>query len=348
MQQSPTNSQKASRLTFWIGGLVSLITLFLLYRLIDIESLQDTLQDARLEYLLIGLIIIYPLAMLSRAQRWWWLLHRDISWRNSLHIINLGYLANMVFPARLGEVVRLFLVRSEPQGNSGQAVSAIAVERLMDLLFALITIALGLSLLGSASDLPSEVVTSLTVLIGLTVVGFVILLFAPPLHPHILRLVRTLLNRFVPALAERLTLFVERIFASMQYLANPMRLAVVIGWTLLTWLLYTVFFHLVLLAFLPSPEIGASLLATGFIALSIGVPSVPSYAGPFHVGAALALSTYGYSEVVGASFALTAHALTTILTILVGMASMQAMGTNLGALRKLAQWRQNPATPDKS
>lgn len=332
----------ASRLTFWLGGLISLVTLFLLYRLIDIEALGETLQTARLEYLVLGLLIVYPLAMVSRAQRWWWLLQRDISWRNSLHIINLGYLANMIFPARLGEVVRLILVRNEPAGNSGKAVSAIAVERLLDLLFALMTIALGLALLGSVSDLPSEVVTSLVILLSLTVVGFAILLFTPPLHPLIIRIIEAVLTKLMPPLAERLTRFVERMLTSMQYLANPVRLAIVIGWTTLTWAVYVLFFHLVLLAFLPVPSIGASLLATGFIALSIGVPSVPSYAGPFHVGAALALSTYGYAEVVGASFALTAHALTTMLTILVGMWSMNAMQTNLGTLRHLAQWRQNP------
>ena len=341
MQNTSPSSSSAARLTFWLGGLISVITLFLLYRLIDINTLNETLQQAKLGYLIVGLIIIYPLAMLSRAQRWWWLLQRDISWHNSLHIINLGYMANMVFPARLGEIVRLILVRNEPEGNSGKALSAIAVERLVDLFFALITIALGLALLGSTSDIPHEIITSLTIFIGLTVSGFVILLFTPPLHSLILRILETVLNRLMPALAERLLRFAERTLASMQYLAHPMRLAIVIGWTSLTWALYVVFFHLVLLAFLPAPAIGASLLATGLIALSIGVPSAPSYAGPFHVSAALALSTYGYSKVVGASFAFTAHALTTSLTILVGMWSMNAMQTSFGALRQLTQWRSS-------
>lgn len=345
-KSSPTSS--ASRISFWLGGLISLITLFLLYRLIEIDTLLETLKTARIGYLLLGLCVIYPLAMLSRGQRWWWLLQREISWHNSLHIINLGYLANMVFPARLGEVVRLILVRNEPQGNSGQAISAIAVERLLDLLFALITIGLGLALLGSTSDLPAEVVTTLAVMIGFTIGGFMILLFASPLHPFIVRIVATILERLIPALAERLTSFVERTLASMRYLANPMRLIIVMGWTSLTWLLYVIFFQLTLQAFATNPEIGASLLATGFIALSIGVPSVPSYAGPFHVGAALALSTYGYSEVLSASFALTAHALTTLLTILVGMWSMNAMQTSFGTLRRLAQWRQTPDNTQSS
>jgi uncharacterized membrane protein YbhN (UPF0104 family) len=141
--------------------------------------------------------------------------------------------------------------------------------------------------------------------------------------------------KIAPALTERIVPLLERILASMRLLAHPRYFAVITGWSFLTWVGYTGFFYLVLWAFAPSPTIGAAVLANGFIALSIGVPSVPSYAGPFHVGATLALTSYGYDESLGASFALVSHALITLLTIGVGAVSMNKLQLNIKGLRRL-------------
>jgi uncharacterized protein (TIRG00374 family) len=225
-------------------------------------------------------------------------------------------------------------VRNEPAGDSGQAISAVAVERLLDILFALLCIAFGLALLDKPNTLPSEVVTSLSVFLVVVVGGFAFLFFIPALHPIIVRFVKSILHRIVPQLEPRLTGLVERTLTSMQQLSNPRQLVIIVTWSAITWALYAAFYHVVLLAFDTDAEIGVSVLATGFIALSIGVPSVPSYAGPFHVGAALALSMYGFDEAVAASFALVAHALVTLLTIAIGIWSMQRLQINLRMLRQ--------------
>jgi hypothetical protein len=323
--------------TVVLGVVISALALALLFQFIDTQLLLKTLGGANLPRLLIAVGVIYPLAMVARGWRWWWLLHQTIHWRTSWHILNVGYLANMIFPARLGEVVRLFLVRNQPQGSGGQALSAIAVERLLDLLLALLMVALGLFLLGDASRLPGEALTSLGILLVIAVFGFAILILAPPAHPFAVQVVHRLSGRFLPRWQNRLTALVQRTLDSLRILASPLYLLTGAGWTGLTWVLYCTTYHLILWAFVDTPPLGASLLATGLIALSIGVPSVPSYAGPYHVGAALALSMYGYNETTGASFALTAHGLLTILTIGAGVVSMQALHINLGNLRRLSR-----------
>lgn len=313
--------------------LFSALTLALLILLLDVDQLGETLQKARLDYLGLAIGVVYPLAMLARGCRWWLFLNREPGWWHSFHIINIGYFANMVFPARLGEVARIAMVARE--ADAGKAVSAVGVERLIDLLFALLTVAVGLVLVGESADLPPEVVTSLAVFIGVAVVGLGILFFSPPLHPRIVVLVERVSGRLMPRFAETLAGFTKDTLHNMQQLAHPLYFTLIAVWSILIWGLYASFYQVVLMAFTEAPPIGAGILAAGFIALSIGVPSVPSFAGPFHVGAALALSLYGYDDDLAAGFALVAHALVTILTILVGVWSLNRMGSNILDLRSI-------------
>lgn len=320
-----------------LGVLVSGLALILLALLIDIDALIKTLREARPAYLLVGVLFVYPAAMVARGYRWWLLLNKDPGFWRSFHIINVGYLANMIFPARLGEIARIGLVANE--ADAGKGVSAVAVERLVDLLFALMVVALGLVLLGDEADLPAEVTTSLGIFTGITALGLVVLFFTPPLHPLIVRLVRQISGRFVPNLQVTLVSFVERTLYNMKSLAHPLKFATIAGWTALTWVIYTSFYYILFLAFESNVPVGVGILVNGFIALSIGAPSVPSAAGPFHLGAALALSLYGYADELAASYAVVAHALVTGLTIAVGAWSLNRLGTSLSGLRQMLRRR---------
>lgn len=317
----------------WLGIFVSALALILLAILIDIDSLIETLREARPGYFLVGVFFIYPAAIVARGYRWWLLLNREPGFWKSFHIINVGYLANMIFPARLGEIARIGLVANE--SDAGKGVSAVAVERLVDLLFALAIVALGLALLGDEADLPAEVTTSLAIFTGITALGLIVLFFTPPLHPLIIRLVKRVSGRFAPKLQVTLVSFVERILFNMKILAKPRKFATIAGWTAITWVLYNSFYYILFLAFESNVPIGVGILINGFIALSIGAPSVPSAAGPFHLGAALALSLYGYADDLAASYAVVAHALVTGLTIGVGAWSLNRMGTSLSSLRQM-------------
>ena len=90
-----------------LGLLISAVALVLVVRTVDIAAAWQTLKTAQPQWiaLLFGFVI---LDVLLRGVRWRVLLQPIAPIRTSttLASLNVGYLANNVLPARLGEVVR--------------------------------------------------------------------------------------------------------------------------------------------------------------------------------------------------------------------------------------------------
>ena len=102
---------------FWAGVVVSVVTLALLVLLVDRDELWHALKTANYLYLAPA-IVLYFIGQWFRALRWRYLLSpiSRISAMRLYPVIIIGYLANNVLPARLGEVVRaVYLARREEE-----------------------------------------------------------------------------------------------------------------------------------------------------------------------------------------------------------------------------------------
>ena len=119
---------------FWAGALVSVVTLALLMLLVDRRELWEALRTANYLYLAPA-IALYFIGQWFRAWRWQYLLSpiARISTRRLYPVIMIGYLANNVLPARLGELVRaVYLARREPEVSVPASIATLSVERLYD------------------------------------------------------------------------------------------------------------------------------------------------------------------------------------------------------------------------
>ena len=119
---------------FWAGVVVSVVTLALLMLLVDQDELWHALKTANYLYLAPA-IVLYFIGQWFRALRWQYLLSpiARISAMRLYPVIIIGYLANNVLPARLGEVVRaVYLARREEEVTVPQSVATLSIERLYD------------------------------------------------------------------------------------------------------------------------------------------------------------------------------------------------------------------------
>ena len=89
---------------FWAGVVVSVVTLALLMLLVDRDELWHALKTANYLYLAPA-IVLYFVGQWFRALRWQYLLSpiARISAMRLYPVIIIGYLANNLLPARLGE-----------------------------------------------------------------------------------------------------------------------------------------------------------------------------------------------------------------------------------------------------
>ena len=184
----------------WLAFLVSGGLLAILVLQVDPAKIGDALSDANYWYI-IPAVALYFVAVYFRALRWRFLLSplRVLPVKRLYPVVVIGYLANNVLPARLGEVVRsYYLSRREPVATSS-ALATVAVERVYDgiTLLAWAAVAgLALLLLGEFDGTSGTSRTTWIVLAALTVLlftGALVFLTLLATHPKLMLLVDRLL-----------------------------------------------------------------------------------------------------------------------------------------------------------
>ncbi len=123
---------------------VSVLFLGILVYQVDFASFIQALKQANYLYV-IPAIILYFMAVYFRAVRWRYLLSPLASFPvvRLYPVVVIGYLANNILPARLGELVRSYYFAQREQVSASAALATVAVERVYDgltlLLFAAAT-----------------------------------------------------------------------------------------------------------------------------------------------------------------------------------------------------------------
>ena len=119
---------------FLIGLGVSLLLLLVLIYQVDLSEVDDALAKVNYKLYLAPSIALYFVAVYFRAVRWRYLLSpmKVLPVGRLYPVVVIGYMANNLLPARLGELVRAYyLARREPI-NASSALGTVAVERVYD------------------------------------------------------------------------------------------------------------------------------------------------------------------------------------------------------------------------
>ncbi|MBZ0305192.1 MAG: flippase-like domain-containing protein, partial [Anaerolineae bacterium] len=147
-----------------LGAAISIGAVVILFSQVNFKEVIENIRRANVIYLLL-LALMYPVSMYIRSVRWQHFLQAHLPFWRAFHITNIGYFFNAVLPFRLGEFVRILLMSREPQHSAGAGFSALTLERLLDLSFALLCVGLGLVLLPENAALPTETTSTLGILI---------------------------------------------------------------------------------------------------------------------------------------------------------------------------------------
>ncbi|KAB2905255.1 MAG: flippase-like domain-containing protein [Anaerolineae bacterium] len=317
-----------------LGAVFSIGAVIILFSQVNFEEVIDNIRGANGLYLLI-MGLVYPLSMVIRSVRWQHFLQAHLPFWRSFHITNIGYFFNAVLPFRLGEFARILLMSREPRHSAGAGLSALTLERLLDLSFALMCVGLGLALLPDNAALPAETTSTLGILMVITIIGGMVVIFLPRTHPFILRILHIISRPLPDSLAHRGIKFVEDTLNGLQIIATPRRLFNTLILTTITWSTYFAFFHVGLFAFLEkSPTLGVGFLVTGFVALGIAAPSLPGAIGVFQAAAVLALTTAGYDTAIATSYSWTLWVVEIGAIVLGGIWGLSAMGLSFGRLTR--------------
>jgi hypothetical protein len=255
-----------------------------------------------------------------------------VTYRSTLTNLILGYFANNILPLKIGEVVRTGLIAREARMSFWTCLSALIIERSMDVATILV-IAVGISFL---LPLPAEVVVSVRavgVLLLVLYVGFVALAVARKrgwtVHE---RLISRLPG--VGSWAERT---LRQFAAGLDALSTPSGFVKTVLLVVLFWVVAVSGWYLRLRAFGLAEDPVIAPFVVVVVGLGVSVPSAPSYAGVMHALIVFALAAFGIDSDRSFPFAVFLHAVDFLFIGLIGTTVMAAKSMSFARLREAAR-----------
>ena len=128
-----------------ISTLIPIALLVIAARNVDWSEAAQALGRTVPYYVLLALIVNY-LTFPLRAWRWARLLREggyDLTWRDLLKILFIGWFVNSIVPAKLGDLYRSYLVKNRFGISLSRTVGVVVAERLLDLLVVFILLIVG-------------------------------------------------------------------------------------------------------------------------------------------------------------------------------------------------------------
>ncbi|MCZ7571993.1 MAG: flippase-like domain-containing protein [Ardenticatenaceae bacterium] len=320
-----------NRLLTVVGLAVSAIALWFAFRGLHLDELLEAFRRA-------NYLFVLPAAVLILADYWF----RSIRWhiilaptrripvRRLFPILVVGFAANNVIPARVGELWRVWGVSQREGVSKSLALATLVVERVFDgftLLFLLAIFSLWQPLTGQARFMEY----TFLLLFGIILVGMLMLLF---LEPFTLQLAATLMWPIPPRFRTRALGMIRNFAQGLHSLRRPGLLGAIMGVSLLAWLCEAAGYFALMrgfgLALSPVRMMGAAIFTLCLINLGILLPAAPGYVGTFESFGKLALvGGFGVGEELALGVVVLSHGLQYVLITGLGFVFAAREGLSL-------------------
>ncbi len=317
----------------YLGFLITGAFIVLLLWKTDVRELTTALASAN--YLWVAAVVASTiLSYVLRTIRWGIIVHptRSLPFRTLLPVLFIGFMANNLLPARIGELVRAYALGQKTGLSKSFGLATILVERLCDG----ITLVAVLGAVALFVPLPSLGRQAGYVAGGLflavLLASFVVLAREDRALHLLSRLLRPLPSRFAATIGDKAAAFV----VGLRALRSGSNLLLIAGWSAIIWSVETTSYLMVMKSFHPSLTSGtpivAALLMMVMVNLGTLIPSAPGYVGVFQFFGVMALAAFGVPTSVALAIAIVSHAAQWVTVTGIGLAFVARESLNLGRL----------------
>ncbi len=293
-----------------VGLLISVAFLALVLTRVDLAQVGRALGDASPALLVLALAVV-AFDLMIRAFRWRVLLAAIVpnppSILRAASYLTIGFMANSILPARLGDVARAYLAGAAFGAARLATFGTVMVERVSDGLIMVILAVLSSLLVVSLAEL-RDLQAQALIVVAAGFAGLGLLVVAIRRGP----LARTRAGTVVRGLLDRLG-------AGARALRTLRGAALVVGATAAAAITASIVFAIVAgaVGLTLSPQ-QVVLLASG-TALSLAIPAAPSSIGTFEFVGVLILTAFGATAEVALAAIILVRLVTTVPLALVGL-----------------------------
>jgi uncharacterized protein (TIRG00374 family) len=324
---------------FCLGVLSSVVFLTLAVQQVDWARTGATLRGANWALLSLGIGAAVA-AIVTFAFRWRLLLSStaELSVRDTFSYIMIGYLANIVFPLRMGEVARAVLLGRRHGIKASVVFGSVVLERTLDVLTILI-LALCVSFM---MTIPPVVRAGMITFAAVGLAAFVALFFLARSGNRVLSSLGRL-SGFAPGtLGARLAMLAARFAEGLGTLRDGRELASVLCLSALAWAIAGTATVCYIAAFNLHAPWYAGLFVLTVTNLGSAIPSSPGFIGVYHYLAVLALSVWVPDKSEALGYAIGTHGINVFVNILLGCTCLAREGIALQSIGTMDPVIQGP------
>lgn len=330
------------RWQFWIGIAVSAFFLALALPGLKPAEVWNDLRTANYLWL-IPSVAVYFVAVAVRTWRWHYLLKplKAVTVRRLFPVVVIGYMGNNIFPFRIGELLRAYVLKRNEAVSVSASLATVIVERIFDGLTMLLFVFVALP---TVPSLPAElrvIVLAGGVLFFGALIVFLFLAARPALAA---RLYVPLIDHAAPARFRRpLHGFIDRFMTGLASLRDFRHIVMIFFTSVLIWLLETVKYWFVMHAFNFEVSFFALMLMNGIVNLATTLPAAPGYLGTFDTPGIAVLGAFGVGKDTATAYTLVLHAALWLPITLLGFYYMARESLRWSDFQRAASLKESEA-----
>lgn len=318
--------------------------LLLAFRNVSSASLLAALADFHWPWLLAAVAVSF-LLMILRAWRWQLELRplEHVPFGRLWAVTSVAYTAINLIPARLGEIVRPWLIAQFSGVRMSQAIGTLVVEKLMDS-FCIVTYILAALLF--TEQLPAWARRSAIFPAAFTLVFAILVALAYFRGEQFVG--RRVASHLPQRVGEQLRRIVRAVLEGMRVLPDGRLLAKVFLVSLFLWFLPIVSSWIVMRGFGFAVPFSAALLVFLFIGIATALPNPPAMVGPFQYACILALGIYGVGQDAALAFGLLLNGLQVLTIVAQGVVGAVLLGLTWADVRAAGELVSKGEVADES
>jgi len=318
---------------FWLGLCLSVLLLYLAVRKVNVSMIGQALKQVQYSFL-IPVIVLVVFSFWLRAYRWRFLLEpiQSIPMASMFSATMIGFMANNIFPARLGEFLKAYAIHRKSGVGKSASFATIVVERVFDgitLLFML-----SLVFLMWRYSFPAWVKKVSLFAMAVYIVALIVLIVLKLQTRRTMRIIQFALKPFPDRISEGVVRISHSFIRGLDILHTPKNIGIAAILSLAIWMLNALVVHLQLIAFRISLPFHASVLLIILIAFGVMIPSAPGYVGTIQFLCVAGLAIFGIAKPEALSFSLVFHATQYIPVTAIGAVYFLIEGFSFSVIEK--------------
>jgi len=307
----------------------------------NIADVWSQVRQARVDLLVLGFVFVMA-TYWARAIRWQHLLEPvgATKFRNVLRATVIGFAALALLPARVGDVLRPYLLARREGLATTATFATIVLERVLDLITVVILLAIYVWGFTGSSTVADRLMNPIKVSAAIAATASVVLMAVMwflATHPDRIGTFAAAAARFLPGrVSERVGQLASTFSGGFAAAREPRALLLAMVWSFPLWLAIAGEAWAVTVAFgIDMPFVGTFLLQS-LLVIGVAVPT-PGGVGSYHEAYRIGVTTFfGAPNDRAVAAAIVTHAISFVPVVLLGVVFMGQDGLSVRGLKDLA------------